>query len=130
MQNSTEFANEARQLNHSKISPINNDMSIMSSTNEIFNQDKNRVSPSMSFAKSANNCSFNVGDFNEHSAQHKPTLVEINLRAKRSVSKGKRNEAHDVSVGSIGVLGSNTQTVEDNFRNQLLMTSLNDDIIE
>ena len=97
----------------------------MSSTNEMFNHDKNRVSPSMSFAKSANNCSFN-----EHSAHIKPTLVEINLHAKRSVSKGRRNEAHDVSVGSIGVLGSNTRTVEDNFRNQLLMTSLNDDIIE
>ena len=87
----------------------------------------------MSFAKSANNCSINVDDLGE---QSKPTLVEINLRAdksiKRSVSRGrkKKDAYNDVSVGSIGVIGSQTQTIEDNFRNQLLMTSLNDAFIE
>ena len=65
-----------------------------------------------------------------------PTLVEINIHGekdrKRSNSRGKKLKFNKNAQGpaNFGVLGSNGQSIEDNFRNQLLMTSLNDEFIE
>ena len=72
----------------------------------------------------------------EHSDPKNPTLVEINIHAekgkKRSKSRGKKLKIDPNYCGpaNFGVLGSNGQSVEDNFRNQLIMTSLNDEFIE
>ena len=72
----------------------------------------------------------------EHGDPKNPTLVEINIHEekgkKRSKSRSKQPRL-DPSFGgpaNFGVLGSNGQSVEDNFRNQLIMTSLNDEFIE
>ena len=84
----------------------------------------------MSFAKSANNCSLTIGDFGGNG---KPTIAEINLRAEKSTKRSLDKESNsqsgkNVAGGRNGIVGP--QTAEDNFRNQLMMTSLNDELIE
>ena len=84
----------------------------------------------------ANGEIFSIQALND-SLSGQPTLVEISLRADGKQKRNKSLKGRSKSKGGgeatkqqINLVGSHHNSLEDNIRNQLMMTSINEDILD